>query len=503
MTESNHNKETDDEGVISAEIKGVVSAEIKTLNDVFEQGLKIPSYQRPYKWNIDNVHQLWLDLKKAFEEDKDKTYRLGTLVVHKSKLSETEESTQGECHDIVDGQQRLVTLALLLRVLSDDGTQEGLKSLLEHKFEEDISKENIAENIRFLKKRVGGMGKPEEFRNFLLEKCEFVYVAVNSLGQAFQFFDSQNARGKPLEAYDLLKAFHLRAIPQDIAQNRLLTYVTNWESAVDEEKDGNAKDGKPTLAKIINFLLFRLRKIRRDEMDFFEFTTDKLDIFKGLDIKDSEKYLYLKAVNSANFQICQTLFNGENFFKYIEHYRTQYQELFAEDGGLLATIDSPIDKSTEKPESSVNSSLNNQEKSKKETWYKLINHRDINRLIGDENLRNFFELSILFYYDKFGTEGLKGALHKAFLNAYQVRLLNPAQVKMGRENINLLLKFIRCIDYAQQPSDIEKFMLDTERLQQRVDKHSKEHNGSKTNASLSFKYILNYFKKTGLVRDTQ
>ena len=39
-----------------------------------------------------------------------------------------------------------------------------------------------------------------------------VEVVLQDISEAFQFFDSQNARGKDLEPHDLLKAYHLGAL---------------------------------------------------------------------------------------------------------------------------------------------------------------------------------------------------------------------------------------------------------------------------------------------------
>lgn len=495
-----------------AEIQGVVTAEVKTLSKVFSKGnrLEIPSYQRPYKWNRENVRQLWLDLKKAFEEDKKaseedkkRSYRLGTIVIH-CEQSQTGENPQIPKHYIVDGQQRLITLVLLLQVLKiESGLEVDYSGLLEHSFEADISCFNISENHRFLRECVGGLDQKKEFGNYLLNQCEFVCIVLNSLSQAFQFFDSQNARGKPLAAYDLLKAFHLREMRKDTDQTTLLKYISNWEGAVENVQEDKAKDGKPILAKIINTLLFRLRKIHRNEKDFFDFTTDQLGIFKGLNAADKYKgkYPYLTAMSGYCFQICQVFFNGEDFFKYIEYYRTQYKQLFDE------LIKTPRSKKEKK-----------EGETKEESWYSFINDSAINRLTGDKNLRDFFELSILFYYDKFGKEGLENALHKAFVNTYQIRLLTPSQVRMGENNIDLLLKFIHYIDCAQQPSDLDLFTIDSTAIKEKIGKDSylqklkdktsseqfktKDETGSKnseTNTERSFNYIVKYFKEKSLV----
>ena len=63
--------------------------------------LKIPEYQRPYKWTIKNVNQLIDDI---FLFKDNKSYRFGTIVLHK------ENKDNREILNIVDGQQRTITL---------------------------------------------------------------------------------------------------------------------------------------------------------------------------------------------------------------------------------------------------------------------------------------------------------------------------------------------------------------------------------------------------------
>jgi uncharacterized protein with ParB-like and HNH nuclease domain len=67
--------------------------------------LSIPDYQRPYKWTEKNLNALVNDI----QEHKDKSaYRLGTIVLHRNP------NDQNKNIDIVDGQQRTLTLMLLV-----------------------------------------------------------------------------------------------------------------------------------------------------------------------------------------------------------------------------------------------------------------------------------------------------------------------------------------------------------------------------------------------------
>ena len=67
----------------------------------------IPNYQRGYRWTEDEVQALLDDLY-AFCSEADTVYCLQPLVLEKRKDGNTV---------VVDGQQRLTTLAIILRML--------------------------------------------------------------------------------------------------------------------------------------------------------------------------------------------------------------------------------------------------------------------------------------------------------------------------------------------------------------------------------------------------
>ena len=173
-------------------------AKILKIDDVFKLNLSIPDYQRPYKWTIKHVQQLLDDLLTHFR-NQQQVYRIGTVVIHKYNEENKETQKIEEKLDIVDGQQRLITLSLLLHSLG------GKNKLLEKKLTHSISKNNVIENYQCIKNY--SIPDKEAFNNYLLDVCEMVCVELDDLDEAFQFFDSQNARGKSLESYDLLKAY--------------------------------------------------------------------------------------------------------------------------------------------------------------------------------------------------------------------------------------------------------------------------------------------------------
>ena len=71
-----------------------------------ELNVNIPHYQRPYKWGEDQIKHLFSDyLKNRITSEESSEYFLGSLV--------TVKKHDKDCHDIIDGQQRVTTVFLL------------------------------------------------------------------------------------------------------------------------------------------------------------------------------------------------------------------------------------------------------------------------------------------------------------------------------------------------------------------------------------------------------
>lgn len=91
-----------------------LSAEQKNIESMFctttEQYI-VPQYQRPYSWTFDQCGDLFRDLKTAFD-DKD-PYFLGNVILARSK----DFDMTGQNY-IVDGQQRLITIWMVIKLLS-------------------------------------------------------------------------------------------------------------------------------------------------------------------------------------------------------------------------------------------------------------------------------------------------------------------------------------------------------------------------------------------------
>lgn len=163
--------------------------------------LIIPDYQRPYKWTVGNVIRLLDDIEEAWKNDR-RNYRVGTLILHNEKK---------DIYNIVDGQQRTVTFSLILKAFFNVDENNNFPNFKQLKLERNsFNISNVINNFREIERRIKRFNDNRDFLNYLLKNCEMVVVITKELSEAFQFFDSQNSRGKKLYPHDLLKAYHLR-----------------------------------------------------------------------------------------------------------------------------------------------------------------------------------------------------------------------------------------------------------------------------------------------------
>lgn len=369
--------------------KGIIT--IKKLSEI--KNLEIPNYQRPYKWKIKNVNQLIDDI--LFHKDK-KGYRLGTLILHDDKTN----------LNIVDGQQRVITIFLLAIALNRSEKLNNKINFLNHNIlkipDNIISKNNIKANYNVIEKRI------EEFDNsdidFFLTKCELVKVVIDNVQEAFQFFDSQNARGKELEPHDLLKAFHLREMNNFSTEDERIKIVEEWENLESKE-----------LSNLFSDYLFKIKNWSKGSSAYY-FTKNDIDIFKGVNL-ETQNYPFMKQlqinnyyVNNQNeaerinnfyfdypFQIDQIIINGKRFFEMIIHYNNLKRYVKnSENNGIKKDIECDI-------------------------LDTLDTYEGHNR-IGDKYVRNLFNCALVYYIDKFGRIDLDKAIKKLFIWAYTLRL---------------------------------------------------------------------------------
>lgn len=348
---------------------------IESIDVLLKENLKRPKYQRPYSWTGKNIGELLNDIVSAmgeYEKHKDFSYRLGTIILCNSKNTNEKE--------IVDGQQRIISL-LLIKINIDPSYD---CPLLKQVFLDKITQKNIRDNYRYIQDWFAFHNECKaDFEKAFREVLKAVVLTVLDVSEAFQLFDSQNTRGKELYPHDLLKAYHLREIRgiPELEQKRV---VEKWEShkAVD-------------LQTLFSYYLFAIinwcakEKVR-------PFTTDEIDVFKG--ISESAEYTYAKRALKASpcFQITEPFTSGADFFEMTEHYLDMLSD-------IRFIFKEEVD----------NRTLN--------VIRNILHDKDIPHNMGFQYAESLFYCAVLCYYDRFHNLD-SGAVWKLFTWAMMLRV---------------------------------------------------------------------------------
>jgi uncharacterized protein with ParB-like and HNH nuclease domain len=227
----------------------------KMLSDILfaARRFAVPRYQRPYSWGLDQVSELWEDLLNS-----DEPYFLGSFIIS------TESEKEHGYVDIIDGQQRLLTLTLLVAVLRDHAKRVDSEmakliqrqdiaiedrtgsqafrvlpsdSLLSYfqthvqTFDGDVLKalpssseeQQVFENYKYLFDRVKDEldkfasleAKADCIRRLRGKVASLVVICVEVSREedAYEIFETTNARGIDLSVGDLLKNLIFKKIP--------------------------------------------------------------------------------------------------------------------------------------------------------------------------------------------------------------------------------------------------------------------------------------------------
>lgn len=323
--------------------------------------LTIPEYQRPYKWTARNAIQLLDDIIEAMNNNKE-VYRVGTLILHK----EQDDNSQ-ERYNIVDGQQRTITFSLLLYALYElEAKKDRLKiNLLNQQvYNNSYSRHNIPNNLNAFRRRtknkrgednIDHIRDMRRLREFIEKRCEMIVVITNDESEAFQFFDSQNARGKALYPHDLLKAYHLREMT-DIDENKTEQIVRDWEKI--PQKD---------LAVFFGEYIYRIKEwingnwaYKLDEHNIYKFKgitrfarTPYAQFYKSAfsyaELVNSSAMPFVSGTREVNaFQLNTPIIAGKPFFDYTKHYynilkdiqdNSQYEGFYIQGNEIVKTLD--------------------------------------------------------------------------------------------------------------------------------------------------------------------
>lgn len=438
--------------------KGVISV-FELLKD---KHLEIPVYQRPYKWKEKNINQMFADI--ALHKHKT-AYRLGTVVFHREEDDHAPERVR---RNIVDGQQRTLSLMLAVRALINERTGSGAKNpiirndlrkmlaqldqgMKDPSFSSKISQSNLHNNYLAVSRIVSRPEFTEEMVYFLLNQCEVVFFELSNISEAFQFFDSQNARGRDLEPHDLLKAFHLREFTEE-DEHLKSEVVSHWESSDSEN-----------LSKLFSNYLFRIRNWSRGESARY-FGKEHTHLFKGVNINRIDRYPYVEQLRMAHhfvddynhnyqrridghrlpfpFHLDQIIINGRRFFEMIGHYQQK-----------IASFQRDFKPS--KNDATETQLLNPPQLEGFAPYIlKALDDYAGKWRTGDRYVRLLFDCLLIAYIDKFGMVEISRAIEKVFIWAYSLRLkMQVVQLASMDNHVVLSNNPFLLLKEATQPAD--------------------------------------------------
>ncbi len=253
-----------------------INASEKPLSKVFTSDYRfaIPSFQRSYSWHPEQMRQLINDVIDACAVQ-DSSYFLGSLILVRDEHG---------IHQVIDGQQRLVSLSILFSVLlaleDDSQLAHSLEGLLvesgdklrgieteprlrlreqDEEFfreyvqqgdlealfdlrENDIqtqAQRNIRDNAQCAYDILASMKVEERrvFASYLVNNVFFVIVTTGDISGAYRIFDVMNMRGMPLTPSDVFKA----KVVSGISPAARDAYARYWDDIMEPMGDDNAR----------------------------------------------------------------------------------------------------------------------------------------------------------------------------------------------------------------------------------------------------------------------
>lgn len=302
----------------------IINSEKLTILDLFERKniwFSVPNYQRPYVWTKDNIIQLLDDLWYSFEKGDSSEYFLGAIVLNEMKKDGYKE------YEILDGQQRMITLMLTFAVIRDLTSGKARTTCMDMIYREQDEYKDIPERKRIefnLKERkvdsfvdkyvikelstrniesatdveVGDsvtirnmvkaiitikkffINKENTITSFLKHlnnKVVMIFISSTNKDDAFRMFTILNNRGIPLSGSDILKAINIGAITDEKERDR---YTNRWEQIESDFGDSFDKFLGFVKSIILKDNLQKIHFLKSFEQEIYREGTDKEPIVK-------------------------------------------------------------------------------------------------------------------------------------------------------------------------------------------------------------------------------
>lgn len=300
----------------------------KKIGDIFPRNklLEIPFYQRAYVWGVAEWERLLEDLRGMC--DREEEYFLGSVILKDTTVKGSNEEGFAGKFVVVDGQQRLTTLIVMMKVialLNDDMetfdnyfiTKNKKKGFTapsmrhNHKDRPSFEKVLALTKLEELEGETGVIGAYNYFKSNInkelaeamdlgdmAELMAFVMITVTDDEDEQQIFDTINSLGMRLTTAELLKNYFFSS--EDIE-----LYRTNWEAVFEADGERRAYwDQEITTGRL-----------KRSLIDIF------FDSLLQILVEDSE--ISVDATDKRSYEKVEKLFQSYRNFIEIKRYRSK------------------------------------------------------------------------------------------------------------------------------------------------------------------------------------
>lgn len=343
-----------------------LQAEQKNIHKLFSENklqYKIPPYQRPYSWGVDQCEELFQDLERVFSTNKEDGYFLGNLVL-------ALDVKEREIHEVIDGQQRIITLTLLLKALltfdssnanlknclwqvdsrsrniefprvtsliAENNDDTSLQSVINKELPiEQTSKNKLYENINYFYDQLSILDENNEVEKF----SDFLLYNVSLLPILTEDTDMDKAREKALVIFETINNRGISLTDSDIFKAKLYSIALNKnnESEFIEKWQELDEDCKKIGIKIDDVFRIYMHVIRGEqgvrgfETSLRDFYTNSRHSPIGEKSLDSILEDLFEVYNSISFfeeVVKNTAINNElsKWFQLINIYTNQYPRI--------------------------------------------------------------------------------------------------------------------------------------------------------------------------------
>lgn len=326
----------------------LLEAKTITYRDIIGNGKKyiIPLYQRNYSWREEHWEELWLDIKRIVKTENKEIHYMGSIVIQPSDEDKT--------FIVIDGQQRLVTISILIlaclqivrgfnteddkereKIIRDTflGNKDGISLSYSSKIKlnrinndfyqtyliqlrDPMNRSKLNDSDRLMsdaymyflssiKQESFSKSGADLYRfidTTIGDRLFFIQISVDDDVSAYTVFETLNARGLELTSTDLLKNYLFSLIKSDVD---IQAIDMRWREI--SETVGLRKlpqflryylNSKQKLIRMER-LLKEIKNSIRNDVDVFKLLDDLVkyaDIFVAFDDPDNELWKKDKSI---------------------------------------------------------------------------------------------------------------------------------------------------------------------------------------------------------------